>query len=79
MEPDGLIHIKGIRSPVSPLSHGDRKVIEDASKAEALHILVPCLLMMMALIFQHYRNLIFRLSVIQTVEFNVEEVPYRNF
>ena len=33
---DGLIHIKGIRSPVPPLSHGDRKVIEDISKAEAL-------------------------------------------
>ena len=34
---DGLIHIKGIRSPVHPLSHGDRKVIEGTSKAEAFN------------------------------------------
>ena len=63
-----------------PLSHGDRKVIEDTSKAEAFNAYFSS-------VFTDddgsdistLQKSDFCPSVIQTVEFNVEEVPYRNF
>ena len=64
------------QSPVPPLSHGDRDVIEDASKAEEFNTYFSSVFTDDdgSDISTLQKSLIFHPSIIQTVKFNVEEV-----